>query len=267
MKRYELGISNSGISTLSLPCISGVISPVLVATLLLASAFQVSGQSFIAFVPSSVSAFPGFSPEHTYGWGTGPSGNAPQIRITQIGIFDVAGDGLALPHEMAVWVYRPGLSEYQQIYSTTMAAGTAAQLIEGYRFVPIPSFSLAPGEGLLIGALYPQNDPDATLTPSAGHFAPQLFQDAKGGWYPLLGLNPPTQPVCPGMEGEPCARLFPVNFQFEVVPEPSVLALLATGCCGLGLRQRRRINQSRRELAEEPGSSLRRKAGSPSSLP
>lgn len=193
------------------------------------------GQGVIGFIPDSVYSGSGFSPGVTVGWGTRLSDDALPIRITQIGIYDVAGDGLTHAHDIALWIPGPGIREFQRIQLATIGSGSAAEFIAGYRFVPITPFLLSPGQSLLMGTRYGADDPDAKMTPGSGRFAPQLFQYSTGGVGVGADLTPPTQELCNGFEGQPCYRIFPVNFLFEVVPEPSLAGLLGFGIVGLAL--------------------------------
>src|SRR5439155_9359883 len=61
------------------------------------------------------------------------------IRVTDLGLYDINSD-LQDQHAVAIWT-----STGTQLVQTTIPAGTSAKLIDGFRYVPIAPFILAPG--------------------------------------------------------------------------------------------------------------------------
>ncbi len=189
----------------------------------------------------------------TKGWAfdnTSPSSPGNYVAITQLGVFDSLGDGLANAHAIGIWSANGTL-----LASTTIPAGTAASLVDGYRYMPI-SPVLIPARNstnystaiTLIAAAYLTGDADDLVTPNGvygvGFTAPVFptsYDSSQSlGFYGLgSGLPFPGQHF-PPPEGEGNPPFLEVNFQFNIiqVPEPSVSVLLAPGLLYLFLRQR-----------------------------
>ena len=202
------------------------------------------GQGITAFLPTKTAPLLGPFSGDTFGWGTAVLSTASPLRVTQIGIYDVAGDGLASAHEFALWSPGTRLGDWNQFYSGVVPAGTGQPFVDGYRFVDIIPFVLQPGQGFLFGTRYSQSDPDASLTPVDGVFSSQLFQYSAGGTGVGAELAPPDRPFCTGFEL--CQRLYPVNFRFETVPEPmSALFLTIASGVLVWLRGRRNVTAIR----------------------
>jgi uncharacterized protein DUF4082 len=68
------------------------------------------------------------------------------IRVTDLGLWDSWNDGFAGQHAVAIWT-----STGTQLVQTTIPAGTPGKLIDGFRYLPIAPFILAPGT-YVIGA-------------------------------------------------------------------------------------------------------------------
>jgi len=80
------------------------------------------------------------------------------IRVTDLGVWDEGSDGLVDPHAVGIWT-----STGTQLVQTTIPAGTPGRLnTDGFRYVPIAPFILAPGT-YTIGAHYKaqRNTPSA----------------------------------------------------------------------------------------------------------
>jgi hypothetical protein len=159
------------------------------------------------------------------------------ILINGVGVYDNGNDGLHFSHEIGLWRY--AIDGSIRFSSTIIPAGSLATLIEGYRYVAIDPVMISPGEGLIVGALYREGDPDAAGYPVSGHFA-SVFRTANG-----LGLRSdapnlsiPTDWVCPGEEGVPCLKFYHVNLLFQVVPEPHVTGLLFLALGGVFFTRR-----------------------------
>ena len=61
------------------------------------------------------------------------------IRVTKLGVWDSGSDGLTDPHAIAIWT-----STGTQLVQATIPAGTPGTLIDGFRYLPIAPFILAP---------------------------------------------------------------------------------------------------------------------------
>jgi hypothetical protein len=62
------------------------------------------------------------------------------VTVTNLGLFDFGNDGLNTSHAVTIWT-----STGTQLVQTTIPAGTAGTLIDGFRYVDIEPFILAPG--------------------------------------------------------------------------------------------------------------------------
>lgn len=70
-----------------------------------------------------------------------PSGGT---TINALGFWDQNGTGLMVPHTVSIFQYDPGFnpSGYSRVVTATIPAGTDAPLINGYRWVAIPTTAL-----------------------------------------------------------------------------------------------------------------------------
>ena len=189
----------------------------------------------------------------TKGWAfvnSSPSSSGNYLAITQLGVFDTLGDGLANAHAIGIWSANGTL-----LASTTIPAGTVATLVDGYRYMPISPVLIqalnATNDSTaitLIAAEYLTGDADDLVTPQIGgggyalsvhtisyDGSPSLGYYGLGPSLPFPGLHFPPP------EGGGNPPFWEVNFQFNVVqvPEPSVTLLLAPGLLYVFLRQRR----------------------------
>lgn len=62
--------------------------------------------------------------------------------INALGYWDASGTGLLAPHTVSVYKYSGGGSSYNLVVTATIPAGTNAPLINGYRWVSIPTTAL-----------------------------------------------------------------------------------------------------------------------------
>lgn len=138
------------------------------------------------------------------------------IRVTKLGVFDFAQDGFAESHQTGIWSTNGTL-----LVQTNLASGTGAELIDGFRYLPITETLLQPGH-YIIGTFFRHAGPDKILdTPSPAIVAPQIaFYQARYGaetfTFPNVG-----QGVGNG------TNTFGPNFRF-VEAEPSVAVSLTT---------------------------------------
>ena len=189
----------------------------------------------------------------TKGWVFGNSSPSDYLAITQLGVFDNGGDGLVNSHQAGLWVFDGTLgTPVTLLASVTIPAGTVALLTGGYRYMPITPVLIPPGYRLtsqfVVGAEYSANDTDDLVTPQYAGLANGVFLSTLRGLATFgfagygLGLPfPQNGYFLPDPEGGHGIPLFAeVNFQFQVVPEPSVPLLLTPGLVYLVLRRRRR---------------------------
>lgn len=200
------------------------------------SGFQVHAVNADSLYPSPAS----------YGWSTSLAPGVKGVSLVALGVYDPGGDGLLHPHEVGIWTYDNVSGVTSLVRDVTIPAGGSAALVDGYRYVAIQPLSLRPNESLGLVAFYPQVDADSLTTPESITIASEFVAPRNSSrWAPGATLTIPTQPICPGVEGEPCLNFYPVNFRFEVVPEPGPLWLLGIGGWGIGLWWRRGFREER----------------------
>lgn len=112
--------------------------------------------------------FAGAISSATIGWSF--TVGARPITVSQLGIYDSGGNGLAESHEVGLWT-GDGSS---LLRSTTIPASTSATLSGAYRYVPITPVTLNAGQTYVIGAFYSVQSGDNIITYSSQSYAPQL---------------------------------------------------------------------------------------------
>lgn len=177
----------------------------------------------------------------TYGWGIAVASTGPGVAITSLGIFDGAADGLLNPHQVVVLTYDSLASSFVVLRDVTIPAGTGSELVGGFRYVNITPLMLSPNQGIGLAAFYPGTDEDSYGMPNDIDVSREFIQPNYPSRFSAgASFTIPTQLLCPGQEGDPCLRFYPVNFRFEVVPEPCPVCLLGLGIGGLALVYRSR---------------------------
>jgi len=163
------------------------------------------------------------SVSETIGWHFQVNTN---IVVTQLGLWDQGGNGLNFPHRIGLW------GNSQQLLSSVMIfAGSSATLINDFRYVPISSITLIPGNTYVIGAYYSKTstEPRIYQKPTPFTTSPYINWDgaADTDWTDPSGLTFPSWNDSEGLSGA-----FGPSFTF-IVPEPSTSALLWVGLAGL----------------------------------
>jgi len=171
-------------------------------------------------------------------------------QVNWLGYYDANGDGLANSHVVTLW----DNSNQSIIASATVPAGTAAPLINGYRWVQLPStITLNYGSYYVIGA---QTDGVDLWGDFISNNAPDDGSNGQISWnsqYVQLGSgweftragrydsgpNYPAEP--PNQSGSD--GIYPVaNLGFNLaVPEPATASLFVLGFGALFISARRRL--------------------------
>lgn len=196
----------------------------------------------------------------TVGWEFTPQSD---IRVTELGFFDLGQDGLNISHDVGIWD-----ESEQLLVSATVAYGTAAPLIGEYRYASVGPILLGAGQTFVIGATVPtsQRWPPAFISDmypnNTLHINPEdILFDA------LIGLSAADRYVSdihgsfsdplafPGEHRPPSTWIdintgqqigtvdryhFAPNFRF--VPEPTAFSLVALGAL-LFLRRPTRVRK------------------------
>jgi hypothetical protein len=166
------------------------------------------------------------SVQYTLGWSFSLSS---PITITHIGIFDYQNNGLIDSHAVGIF----NTSGSVPLVSGTIASGTGAELIDGFRYISVTPTVLAAGT-YNIGAYYATGADAYIYSASTVSLAgPVTFGAARSN--SGLALANPTG----GGSGN--SYIAP-NFQF--VPEPTTALLFLGGAAGLLLRRRRSGNRT-----------------------
>lgn len=144
------------------------------------------------------------------------------IQVTDLGVYDRGGDGLAARHPVAIW------TSTGTLLTSTIVSPSDPLDPDWFRYAPISPIVLAPGK-YVIGSHRSDSSDGIGVTATGFVTAPGIYHER--GVYafgPTL-----TLPTLPG-GSNPAA--FGPNFKF--VPEPAGLGLLGAGL--LVLRRRRR---------------------------
>jgi hypothetical protein len=130
-------------------------------------------------------------------------------------------------------------------------------MFDGYRYVSITPVALHRLERVIIAAQFFAADADDLLKPSpltdefgSARFAPDIFHFPYYGSYGYGSKLPyPDLHTSPPCEGCGAVRFWQPNFQYVVVPEPSVWVLLSPAL-SYGLWRLRRSRQRSRPLLD-----------------
>jgi hypothetical protein len=171
-------------------------------------------------------------------------------QVNWLGYYDQNGDGLANSHLVTLW----DNSTQGILASATVPAGTAAPLINGYRWVQLPStITLSYGSYYVIGAQTdgvdlwgdfisnnaPDNGDNGQITWNSQYV--QLgagWEFSRAGRYDSAANYPAEPPNQAGSDG-----IYPVaNLGYNlVVPEPATASLFVLGFGALFISARRRL--------------------------
>jgi len=204
-----------------------------------------------AFTSGGSTTVPPPSFEGTRGWSFFNYSPGGDILISQLGVYDAGGDGLANSHQVGLWSLDGTL-----LGSATVPAGTGGLLVDGYRYVSISPVTIPratsnfdPRTAFIIAAQYSVGDPDDLVTPDYSRLAPGIgawsgswggFTDSIG-WYGFGANLPfPNNRTPPASEGGIGPGFWEPNFQFGPVPEPSTWLLLGSGLLAVRLLRRRK---------------------------
>ena len=167
--------------------------------------------------------------DQTLGWAFNLN---TEVRLDRLGFFDSNNDGLIASHDVGIWTAAGDL-----VASVTVPEGTNGLLLDGFRYVNVPSVQLPVGEYII-----------------GGHFGGSTFGNGSQELFIQGSSSIETHPFVEyvGRAGGGPGFEFPtpnpqtggtdftaVNFQFNL-PEPStvILLLVASGVGGFVRRCR-----------------------------
>jgi hypothetical protein len=168
--------------------------------------------------------------------------------VNWLGYYDKDGDGLANSHQVALWkVGGVGGTGSTPEAMVTIPAGTAAPLVNGYRWVQLPSTV-----GLWYGTWYTlsaQTDGVDTWGDliSAGQVSwGTQYVDAGAGWSRAGRYDSAESwPNSPGTQVGTSDSIYPAGnmaYNLTIVPEPTSLGLIGLGVVAwLGLGRKRGV--------------------------
>jgi hypothetical protein len=161
------------------------------------------------------------------------------VAITQLGVWDDNGDGLASPHGLALYDTSTGA-----LLASIAALPGDGLLCEGYRYFPLSMpVPLEAGDAFSVAVYYPGNNLDSSgnsgrvdqgLEPNPLFDGLGAILNVGGGRYDL-GAGFPTS-----TDTGPANRYHSGSFAFSgAVPEPGALLLLAIAVAAFVIVRRR----------------------------
>jgi hypothetical protein len=165
--------------------------------------------------------------------------------VNYFGFYDAGGDGLANSHTMALWETGwNGQSSRGLLAEITVPAGTSAPLIDGYRWVELPStITLVPNEYYLLNASVDGVDQwGDVISGSQITWNSQYVPTDSGYDFTKAGVYGDTIPAYSQNGGsdsiDPAANL---GYDVVPAPEPTTLSLMGIGMAAvLGFKRRQR---------------------------
>ncbi|HTJ00942.1 MAG TPA: PEP-CTERM sorting domain-containing protein [Dongiaceae bacterium] len=161
--------------------------------------------------------------------------------VNYLGYYDKGGDGLANSHTVSLWDASAGNS---LLVTATVPAGTSAPLVDGYRWVALPStVHLTYNNWYVIDAQVDNVDTWGDLiTDNSGAgqvtWSGQYANLAGGYEFSRAGRYDSVEP--PSNQSGSDAIYPAANLGYNVVPEPTALAVLGLGGLAFGVAARRR---------------------------
>jgi hypothetical protein len=149
------------------------------------------------------------------------------FAIAGLGVFDDNLDGLAESHQVSLWA---GTST--ALVSTSVPGGTAAPLVNQFRYVTFQPVTLTAGQLYTVGAYYATTN--ETLVDDVANLGVDSHLSIIGGRYSLGNAKPVSD------DSYQNPALFGVNFLIVPAPEPSTCALLAMAGAILAARSGQR---------------------------
>jgi hypothetical protein len=148
--------------------------------------------------------------------------NEEGLILTHLGLFDLGDDGLIHEHPIGVFDLNANL-----LTSGTMPAGTGAPLLDHFRYIDVEDLALSMDETYVVSYYSASSGGDFVITAADDLWvnpAVNLIQGRWGGegFFTLPGNTTGAHRIGP-------------NFQF--IPEPGTLALLALGALVVARRR------------------------------
>jgi hypothetical protein len=164
-------------------------------------------------LPTPVSTYSNAgNPQYVLGY-TFTVGNSP-IAVTDLGFFDVGGNGLGGAHPVTIWN-----SGGTVVGTATVSSGTTSVLEGGYRYTTVPEpITLSANTTYTIGATMYNNTDASPSSQSLGSATAAAGITLGAARSHMAGAFPTGDPNGLG-------HYLTANFKFDVVPEPGVTLL------------------------------------------
>ena len=162
------------------------------------------------------------------------------LAVRNLGIYDSGGNGLIDSHDVGIW----RKDNATALATVTATSGTSATLINGFRYVNLPSIlTLQPGT-YRVGAFYPSNGGgDVFAQYKPGNTTTTGSSISLGGSF---DSTPSLSLIYPGNPTSASPGYFGPNFQYSEVPVPGPLPVFgAATAFGFSRRLRKRIRSNR----------------------
>lgn len=148
--------------------------------------------------------------------------NEEGLILTHLGLFDLGDDGLIHEHPIGVFDLHANL-----LTSGTMPAGTGAPLLDHFRYIDVENLALSMEETYVVSFYSAQDSGDFLITSPDDLWVNPAVNLIQGRWSWDYYFTFPSNPTS-------AHRIGP-NFQF--IPEPGTLALLALGALVVARRR------------------------------
>jgi len=159
------------------------------------------------------------------------AGGGPGEAVNYLGFYDAGGDGLANSHTVALWETGwNGQSSRGLLAEITVPAGTSAPLVDGYRWVQLPTtITLVPNEYYLLnGSVDGVDQWGDSISGSQITWDSQYVPTDPGYDFSRQGVYGGSIPAYNGNGVNPGA--YPAaNLGFNVVPAPEPVTLSIMG--------------------------------------
>lgn len=192
-----------------------------------ALAVAVCGSAYAGVAVTSIGSGTTSQGNGEYGWRFTLNAD---ITVTHLGVWDAGMDGL----EQSATTVRLWSSAGEVIASATVPGGSAASLVDGFRYVEIDGVDLSADDGAFYvsaTSFFSVSDPQAFFQANGAGLEVASPIDLEGG---AAAFNPGQ---FPGGGQTSVAAYFGANFQF--VPAPGAGAVLAMAGLGAARRGRR----------------------------